>query len=146
MKVSSILAEKQQGGTVLSLPPTATVTEALAMMAENSMGTVVVSEDGARATGILSERDIARRLATSGAACLGAPISDLMTPNPITCGPNDDADDVLGKMTEGRFRHMPVVNADGTMAGLVSIGDVVKAKLAQLAMEKEALVDMISGR
>lgn len=146
MKVSNILGQKAGGGSVRTLAPTAKVTEALAMMAEHSIGTIVVSSDGTRAEGILSERDVVRRLSSDGAACLDAEIGALMTPNPVTCTPDASAEDVLGRMTEGRFRHMPVVEEDGRMVGLISIGDVVKAQLSELAMEKDALVDMISGR
>jgi len=105
---------------------------------------LIVSTDGKTAAGILSERDIVRELGRRGAGCLADPVSELMTQSLVTCGPDETADDVLGKMTQGRFRHMPVLEGD-EMLGLISIGDVVKARLSELSMEKDALQGMIMG-
>ena len=105
---------------------------------------MVVSSNGKTALGILSERDIVRELAKSGPDCLRTPIASIMTAEIVGCGLSDTSDGVLAAMTAGRFRHMPVVEA-GEMVGLISIGDVVKAQLSELEMEKTALEDMIKG-
>jgi CBS domain-containing protein len=143
MIVSQILQTKTDTG-VISVTPTASVSDAVKLLSAKRIGTVVVSADGASLDGILSERDIVRVLGSRGTACLDDPVSALMTAKLITCGPSDTADAVLEKMTQGRFRHMPVM--DGSkMIGLISIGDVVKARLSELSMEKDALEGMIMG-
>lgn len=143
MLVSKILETKPEGG-VISVTPESSVGEAAKLLSQRRIGTVVVSSDGATLAGILSERDIVRALGASGPSCLTEPVSGLMTAKVQTCGPGEQAVAILEKMTAGRFRHMPVVDG-GTMIGLISIGDVVKARLAQLAMEKDALEGMIMG-
>lgn len=143
MLVSKILQSKAEGG-IISVTPDSTVGDATKILSEKRIGTVVVSADGISLDGILSERDIVRALGKTGPSCLSQPVSDLMTSKIITCDPGDRTDDVLTKMTEGRFRHMPVMEG-GQMIGLISIGDVVKARLAELAMEKDALQGMIMG-
>jgi CBS domain-containing protein len=143
MIVSKILETKPEGG-VISVSPTSSVADAAALLSKRKIGTVVVSSDGKALDGILSERDIVRALGASGPSCLDQKVSDLMTSKIITCASTARADDVLKKMTDGRFRHMPVVDS-GKMIGLISIGDVVKARLAELAMEKDALEGMIMG-
>jgi CBS domain-containing protein len=114
------------------------------MLSEKRIGTVIISEDGATPDGILSERDIVRELARSGGACLTQKAADLMTRKLVTCNRDQGADEVMQMMTDGRFRHMPVL-ADGHLVGLISLGDVVKARLSELAMEKDALEGMIMG-
>lgn len=121
------------------------VSEAVKTLSDKRIGTVVVSADGKTPEGILSERDIVREIGKRGATCLTDAVSTMMTPKPITCTPSDDANGVLETMTSGRFRHMPVMES-GALIGLISIGDVVKARLAELAMEKTALEDMVMGR
>ena len=144
MIVSQILKSKAVDG-VLTLTSESAVADAAAIMADRRIGTIVVSDDGGKtAAGILSERDIVRNIGTKGAGCLTEPVSALMTRKLITCSPSDTSDSVLGKMTEGRFRHMPVIE-NGEMLGLISIGDVVKARLAQLSMERDALQGMVMG-
>jgi CBS domain-containing protein len=143
MQVQQILKSKGTDG-VYSVKPGTTVADAAKILAEKRIGTVVISSDGVKAEGILSERDIVRELAKRGGACLDAKVDEYMTSDLITCTLSDRADDVLAKMTEGRFRHMPVVE-DGSMVGLVTIGDVVKARLSELSMEKDALEGMIMG-
>lgn len=143
MLVHQILKSKADTG-VMTLKPTATVSEAASLLSEKRIGTIVVSTSGTTPDGILSERDIVRELGKRGVGCMTDTVGDLMTPNPTTCAPNDSADRVLEMMTEGRFRHLPVVQ-DGAMIGLISIGDVVKARLSELAMEKSALEGMIMG-
>ncbi|MBJ6370261.1 CBS domain-containing protein [Sedimentitalea arenosa] len=144
MRVHQILKSKATSG-VLTVASTAKVSDAAKVLADNRIGSVVVSDDdGQTAIGILSERDIVRELARVGRACLDESVGAYMTSKLVTCTSQDDAQDILGKMTEGRFRHMPVVE-DGKMIGLITLGDVVKAQLAVLAMEKEALQGMIMG-
>jgi len=143
MLVHQILKEKATDG-VLTLKPTDPVSDAVALLIKHRIGTVVVSPDGSDVTGILSERDIVRELGKKGAACLTGSIGDIMTSSPKSCHRDDTADSVLERMTAGRFRHMPVLEK-GNLIGLISIGDVVKAKLGELAMEKQAMESIIMG-
>lgn len=143
MLVHQILKSKPASG-VQSVPANTKLAEAARILAENRIGTVVVSEDGKTADGILSERDIVRELAKSGGGCLDRSVGEYMTRKLVTCTPQSSTEEVLHQMTDGRFRHMPVIE-NGVMIGLISIGDVVKAQLSQLAMEKDALEGMIMG-
>ncbi|CUH77102.1 CBS domain-containing protein [Tropicibacter naphthalenivorans] len=143
MQVQQILKSKGTGG-IYTVPPGTSVGDAAKILSDKRIGTVVISSDGETAQGILSERDIVRELANRGASCLSASVDDYMTRNLVTCTLGEKADDVLAKMTEGRFRHMPVVEG-GKMVGLITLGDVVKARLSELAMEKDALEGMIMG-
>ena len=142
MLVRQIL--KSKSGGVTTIAPSATVADAVTMLSARRIGALVVSSDGARAEGILSERDIVRELGLSGGACLAARVDQVMTPDPVACLPGDTVDAVLQKMTDGRFRHLPVVEG-GRMVGLISIGDAVKARLDELHVEKDALEGMIKG-
>ncbi|WP_281981948.1 CBS domain-containing protein [Thalassorhabdomicrobium marinisediminis] len=144
MIVSQILKSKAAPG-VLTLASDASVKEAANIMSDKRVGTVVISDDdGSTAAGILSERDIVRELGKRGAECMSDKVSALMTTSLVTCTPSDSSESVLTQMTEGRFRHMPVLEG-GRMIGLISIGDVVKARLAELAMERDALEGMVMG-
>lgn len=143
MLVSQILKAKPAQG-VITIAPGATVAEAAELLSGRRIGAVIVSEDGKRAAGILSERDIVRALGSAGPSCLDQPVSSLMTARLVTCARGDQTDEVLQKMTDGRFRHMPVIEA-GELAGIISIGDVVKARLEELHAEKDALEGMIKG-
>ena len=143
MLVSQILRSKADDG-VLTIPPGATVGDAARVLSERRIGSLVVSEDGRRAVGILSERDIVREIGRRGAGCLSDRVDSMMTRNLVTCTRDEGADGVLATMTNGRFRHLPVVEG-GELVGLISIGDVVKARLSELAMEKDALEGMIKG-
>lgn len=143
MLVSQILKSKAQEG-VVTVPPTMTVAEAAKLLSEKRIGTVIVSKDGKTVEGILSERDIVCELGRRGAGCMTQPVSDLMTSKLVTCKRDDAADVILQKMTDGRFRHMPVIEG-GALIGVISLGDVVKARLLELAMEKDALEGMIMG-
>ncbi len=143
MLVQLILKSKANA-SVFTVAPDATVAQAAEILATNRIGTVIISSTGDTAEGILSERDIVRELAVSGSGCLNEPVREYMTQKLVTCSPQDNAEDVLRKMTEGRFRHMPVV-VDGTLKGIVTLGDVVKAQLSELEMEKDALEGMIRG-
>lgn len=144
MIVSQILKSKAVAG-VFTLSSSATVTNAAAIMSDKKIGTIVISDDGgATAAGILSERDIVRELGKRGPSCLDLSVGDIMTHKLVCCGPTDAPISVLEQMTEGRFRHMPVIE-NGKMIGLISIGDAVKARLSQLAMERDALEGMVMG-
>lgn len=140
MRISEILRAK--GADVATIPPDATVRRLLALLAERNIGAVVVSADGSAIEGIVSERDIVRRLGEQGAALLDAPVSAIMTTQVRTCAPGDNVDDLRVTMTEHRIRHLPVVR-DGRLVGIVSIGDVVKSAIAELETEREQLVDYI---
>ena len=128
----------------MTIKPGTLVSEAAQILAERRIGGLVVSRDGEHAEGILSERDIVRALAVRGATCLTEKVDEMMTRNPVCCSRQDSSDAVLSRMTDGRFRHMPVVE-DGKLVGIVTIGDVVKARLQELSMEKDALEGMIMG-
>ena len=144
MLVQQILKSKSTSG-VLTIKSDACVADAAKVLADNRIGSVVVSDDGGEtAIGILSERDIVRELSKRGASCMAQPVSAFMTRKLVTCTSQSSAQDILGMMTEGRFRHMPVVE-EGKMVGLVTLGDVVKAQLSEISMEKEALEHMIMG-
>lgn len=143
MQVHQILRAKAKTNIITVMPGT-NVADAARLLAELRIGAVIVSQDGETPDGILSERDIVRDLGRCGASCLAEKVEALMTRNLVTCAPTDSADSVLERMTAGRFRHMPVMD-DGRMIGIISIGDVVAARISELAMEKEALAGMIMG-
>ena len=143
MRVHQILKSKSDD-SVVTVTPDSSVSEAAQMLASRKIGSVVVSPNGELAKGILSERDIVREIAQKGPGVLSHRVADHMTPDPHCCDREDEADAVLQRMTDGRFRHMPVVEA-GRMIGLITLGDVVKARLAELSMEKDALEGMIMG-
>ncbi len=140
MKVSDIVRSK--GAEVVTLEPSATVADAVKTLAELSFGALVVSADGKHVDGILSERDIVRSLDREGDT-LTTIVTDLMTRDVVSCAMTDDIADLMVLMTDRRIRHLPVLT-DGEMVGLVSIGDVVKARLAQLEDERRHLEDYIT--
>ncbi|MGD9866182.1 MAG: CBS domain-containing protein [Pseudodonghicola sp.] len=143
MLVQSILKTKATTG-VVTIRSDAMVSDAAMLLAEKRIGCVVVSDDGVTAEGILSERDIVRELARVGSGCLQNNVGSYMTRRLETCTRQCSVEEVMSRMTEGRFRHLPVVE-DGRLIGIVTIGDVVKAQLTELAMEKDALEGMIMG-
>ena len=143
MKVHQILRAKPVG-KVTTVMPGSSVADAARLLSERRYGAVIVSADGETVLGILSERDIVRELGRRGADCLDDTVEAIMTANPVGCTKDDESDQVFQKMTDGRFRHLPVLE-DGRMIGLISIGDVVKCRLSELAMEKDALEGMIMG-
>ncbi|MCF6443633.1 CBS domain-containing protein [Nereida sp. MMG025] len=143
MLVHQILKSKATAD-VVTVKSGTSVSDAAKVLAENRIGTVVISDDGIVAKGILSERDIVREIGTRGASCMNETVDDMMTTNLITCGLSDRAGKVLQMMTDGRFRHMPVLE-DGKMVGLITLGDVVKARMSELEVTKDALQGMIMG-
>ncbi len=143
MLVQQILKTKSDDGVVTVTPGT-TVAKAAEILSSRRIGAVIVSPDGKRVAGIVSERDVVRELGRRGPACMSETVDSIMTSNIVGCRRDEQANDVLQKMTDGRFRHMPVMEGN-QMVGLISIGDVVKARLTELAMEKDALEGMIKG-
>ena len=142
MYVESILAVK--GAEVATIGPEASVGEAVATLREHRVGALVVSSDGSHIAGIVSERDIVRRLADHAEGTLALAVGDVMTREVTTCGAKDTIEKLMWLMTEQRIRHVPVVDDDGVLVGIVSIGDVVKHRLGQLESENKALYEYIT--
>jgi len=136
MFVSDILSQK--GGLVYTVTPGTTLAQVSRQLSTRRIGSVLVVDRLDRVAGIVSERDLVHALATDGAAALERDASEVMTRNVQTCDPDDSIDQVMEIMTRGRFRHLPVVRR-GELLGLVSIGDVVKARLEEASHETEAL-------
>ena len=141
MKVLQIL-QRKGSSSIESVPPQTTLSDVASLLSEKKIGCVLVLNDGADLVGIVSERDIVRALAKLGSECLSNEVSSIMTSGVVTCVAEDDDNSVLEKMSSGRFRHMPVFQGD-KLAGLISIGDVVKARIDSLKMENEELENMI---
>ncbi len=142
MRISEVLAGKSSTD-VVTVQPGATVRELLAMLAEHNIGALVVSENGTSVDGIVSERDVVRGL-HSDEQVLDAAVSTIMTANVATCEGHDRVNDLMVVMTEGRFRHIPVVK-DGELTGIVSIGDVVKHRMSELEFERDQLDHYVQG-
>jgi CBS domain-containing protein len=141
MRIADVLRRK--GTTVATVGPEVTVTELLGVLAAHNVGALPVIENGSL-IGIVSERDVVRRLHAGGAALLQATVADIMTTEVTTCSPSDDVGDLAAVMTSRRFRHLPVL-VDGELAGIVSIGDLVKARIDLLESEREQLQSYIAG-
>lgn len=144
MLVGQILKDKVIAD-IVTVTPTTSIADAASLLSAKKIGAVIVQTKAETYDGILSERDVVRELGVAGSACLTCPVSDIMTEKLEVCSPDDTALSVLERMSQGRFRHMPVMDG-ARLIGLVSIGDVVQARLAQLAMENSALEGMIMGR
>ena len=142
MNVESIL--KVKGDAVVTIPPTATIAEAVDLLSAKRIGALVVSADGAVPQGILSERDIVRGLGAEGPSLLDRRVETAMTRAVVTCGPTDQIADLMALMTERRIRHVPVLR-NGRLAGLVSIGDVVKSRVDEIEYEASSLKTYIAG-
>lgn len=142
MRISDVLRTK--GTQVVTVTPDTTVRRLLAVLAEHRIGAVVVSGDGRSVGGIASERDIVRALARRGAAVMSEPVTAIFTAEVRTVTPETPLEEVMRLMTELRVRHAPVV-VDGALAGIVSIGDVVKNRIDELETERTALTDYITG-
>ena len=143
MHVQQILNAKPETA-IFTVKPGTSLSAVAKILSEKRIGAVIVSPDGKAVAGILSERDIVRELGARGAGCLDDIVDTVMTAKIVGCARSDSTDHVLEQMTNGRFRHMPVMEGD-IMVGLISIGDVVKARLSELSMEKDALTGMIMG-
>ena len=144
MNVKTILAAKKRnlGGDLVSIEPAADLAAAAALLSAHRIGAVVICGAGGRLAGILSERDIVRAISEQGAAALTLPVGQVMTRNVATCGEDDSIAAIMERMTEGKFRHMPVL-AKSKLIGLVSIGDVVKQRVEEVEQESEAMRDYI---
>ena len=140
MLISDILRRK--GSNVVTIASDATVSDLVASLAEHKIGALVVVDDG-QTVGIVSERDVVRRLHRVAADVLGLPVSELMTTDVISCEPTDSVDEIGAAMTERRIRHMPVLDA-GELAGIVTIGDVVAARIADLEQTRGQLENYIT--
>ena len=141
MDVASILRAK--GSAVATAPPEATITDIAAKLKQEKIGALVVSDDGVKVLGIISERDIVRGLADHGLDLLEKRADDLMTSEVLTCTPNDTTGDLMAVMTKQRIRHIPVTE-DGKLCGIISIGDVVKDRLDEIEREANALRDYVA--
>jgi CBS domain-containing protein len=140
MNVQDLLRTK--GTAVVTVRPTETIDALVQRFKLERIGAVVVSSDGKTVEGMISERDVVRGLADKGAGLLSQPVSGEMTRQVITCAPQDSLKDIMHKMTQHRIRHLPVID-QGELAGLISIGDVVKNRLEDMQMEANVLRDYI---
>jgi CBS domain-containing protein len=143
MRVSEVL--KAKGSAVATISSEATVRQAVAELARHEIGALVVSPDGMRIEGIVSERDVVRRLHDRPGSLLDDPVAQIMSEAVETCSPDDDVESLMTTMTERRFRHVPVVEG-GCLVGIVSIGDVVKSRIGELERDRAELVDYINAR
>ena len=139
MNVQAILGTK--GAAVVTITDGVSLADAAMTLRDKSIGALVVSNDGQHIDGILSERDVVRALANHGASVLGRPVSSAMSKDVVTCRADDAVESLMLSMTERRIRHLPVVDDDGLLGGVISIGDVVKARLGQLEAENRQLYD-----
>jgi len=142
MRVRDILAHK--GSAVVTVRPNATCRELLGILSQHNIGAVVVSPDGVTVAGIVSERDVVRRLHDRGAVVLDGPVSEIATTVVETCGMDDPVDELRGTMTRLRIRHIPVLSK-GLLVGIVSIGDVVKARIMEQETEVDSLRAYVAG-
>jgi len=143
MQVRHILQGK--GRDVVTVAAAASIADAARLLAERKIGALVVLGQGGVLEGIISERDLVRAIAASGAAAMASAVSEYMTPSPATCAETDTVEIIMETMTRGRFRHVPVLDGDGRLNGMVSIGDVVKSRIAETVSEAAALRDYITA-
>ncbi|MGD9868909.1 MAG: CBS domain-containing protein [Hyphomicrobiales bacterium] len=141
MNVSSILKDKGSG--VVSASPDDTLLDIARLLSEHRIGCVVVTDGDSSIVGVISERDIVRAIALHGVAALDKPVSESMTKKGVTCEVSDTVDRLMARMTAGRFRHLPVI-VDGRLGGIVSIGDVVRLRIAEAELEAAAMRDYIA--
>ncbi|ASP36707.1 CBS domain-containing protein [Labrenzia sp. VG12] len=141
MTVAAILSGK--GHETITAQSNALLGEICETLAKHKIGAVVVCNGDNEIEGIISERDIVRVIGTQGPSALQLPVSGIMTKNVVTCTEENNINEVMARMTQGRFRHMPVVK-DGKLTGVISIGDVVKFKIAQVELEAEQMRSYIT--
>lgn len=139
----SVLLQRK-GSICHTIEPDATISAVTQRLAEHAVGALVVSSDGSKVDGVVSERDVVRALARHGEAALRLRASEVMTSPVVSCAPTATTDEIMVTMTEKRFRHVPVV-ADGRLVGIISIGDVVKWRIDELASQAEHLQDYVAG-
>jgi CBS domain-containing protein len=140
MTVKAIMSRK--GSDVLTIEPNATLAAAVKLLAERRIGALVITGADQQVTGILSERDIVRAFAASGPAALDQQVGEVMTRKVMTCSEAETVASLMERMTQGKFRHLPVVER-GHLAGIISIGDVVKYRLEEMEKESSALREYI---
>lgn len=143
MDIESILAVK--GRAVSTIKPETRVAEAVRRMRAERIGALVISDDGSRIQGIISDRGIMQAIADHGVDVMDQPIESIMAREVVTCSPRDRVGSLMRLMTDRRIRHIPVVKEDGLLYGLISIGDVVKHRLDEVQREAEAMREYISG-
>lgn len=143
MRISSLIEAK--GKSVITVRRDATVADAVAELCRHRIGALVVSGDGVHIDGIVSERDVVRRLNDLHGALVNEPVTTIMSTEVRTCAPEDDIESLMATMTDHRIRHVPVV-ANGELRGIVSIGDVVKARMDELQKDRDELVHYIHAR
>lgn len=142
MRIHDILSTK--GSEVIHIQPDAPVSDLVGLLREHNLGAVVVSPDGQSIAGIVSERDVIRRLA-DGVEVLQQPVSALMSAQVRRCSPHDSVQSAMSAMTDHRVRHLPVVDDAGRLTGIVSIGDVVKSQISELQFERDQIAGYVSG-
>lgn len=140
MTVKAILARK--GADVATIEPNATLSTAVMLLAKRRIGALVVTGADRRVVGIVSERDIVRVLAESGPQAMTQPVAEVMTRKVVTCSERDTVAELMERMTEGKFRHVPVVEQN-RLAGIVSIGDVVRLRVEEMEHDTAALQEYI---
>lgn len=145
MIVKTILKTKARGAGVVTISPQASIAEAARLLASHRIGAVIAVTADNTIAGILSERDIVRGLSQSDAACTTAKVTDLMTAHVQTCHEDDSVEALMKIMTDRRIRHLPVVDAEGRLTGMVTIGDVVKSRLDEMDMEVDNLRNYVSA-
>jgi CBS domain-containing protein len=143
MQVRHILHGK--GRDVVAIASNATICDAAKLLKERKIGALVVMDGNGMLTGIISERDLVQAVAKGGAAALSEQVSDHMTSRPETCTEADTVECLMEVMTRGRFRHVPVLDEEMRLCGMISIGDVVKTRIAETVSEAAALRDYISA-
>jgi CBS domain-containing protein len=142
MQLEHVLATKGDG--VETITPDATIADLVAKLADLKIGALVVSTDGDQVEGIVSERDIVKNLRRMGPGFLDSPVSEIMTPT-VQCAPlTAKTSDLMELMTNSRIRHVPVLNDEHKLIGIVSIGDVVKSRLGELEHERDVLVQYVT--
>jgi len=142
MKIEDVIASDR---SVITVAPRETIRDAVDLLEEHGIGAVVVTSDGRSIDGIISERDIVRNLVREQEGTLRLRVEDLMTENVSTCALSDSVDSAMETMTAGHFRHLPVVDAHGHIYNIVSLGDLVRARLDELEAQNRQLRQMVSG-
>lgn len=143
MKIASIIAQK--GPFVATINTSSSIAHLVDILKRHNIGAVVVSDDGRKIEGIISERDVVRALASHTGEISALQVADLMTKNVQTCTQEDTVDSLMQTMTDRKFRHVPVVDDDGNLIAVVSIGDLVRHRLSELADERSALINYITS-
>lgn len=143
MRINDVITSKGSSA-VWTIKPGATIKELLSELSEHNVGALVVSEDGTTMVGIVSERDVVRKL-HSVEDLRNQSVADIMTSDVQSCGPDDSLDSLMSLMTDRRIRHVPVLDADAGLVGVLSIGDAVKFRMEQLQFERDQLHEYVSG-